>query len=78
MADEMIEEYIRKESILKEPCLAAQGLPVPGKDAQVTYHFERDPLKIGSTRTGGAIDFKNRGDIPQVSEGDLRAKKFPW
>ena len=78
VADEMIEEYIRKESILKEPCLAAQGsLPVPGKDAQVTYHFERDPLKIGSTRTGGAIDFKNRGDIPQVSEGDLLGEKVP-
>ncbi len=78
VVDETIEEYTRNESILKEPCLAARGtLPGPGKDAQVTYHFERDPLKIGSTRTGGAIDFKNRGDIPQVSEGDLLAEKVP-
>ena len=76
--DEKIQQYLDRGSILEEPCLVAQGTPPePGRDAEVTYHFERDPLKIGSIRTGGAIDFKNKGEIPQVIEGDLLGEKIP-
>ncbi len=78
VADEKINDYISQGSILQKPCLIAEGkLPEPGKDAQVTFYFERDPLKIGSIRTGGAIDFKSKGEIPQVKEGDLLAEKIP-
>jgi uncharacterized protein (DUF342 family) len=76
--DRKIGEYISQGAILQEPCLVAEGQPAtPGKGAQVTYYFERDPLKIGSIRQGGAIDFKNKGEIPQVKEGDLLGEKIP-
>lgn len=76
--DRKIGEYISQGEILQEACLIAEGEPsIPGQDAQVTYYFERDPLKIGSIRQGGAIDFKNKGEIPQVKEGDLLGEKTP-
>jgi hypothetical protein len=76
--DRQIEEYVSQGAILKEPCLMAEGQPATlGKDAQVTYYFDRDPLKIGGIRAGGAIDFKDKGEIPQVKEGDLLGEKIP-
>ena len=76
--DRKFGEYISQGAILQEPCLVAEGQPaIPGRDAQVTYSFDRDPLKIGSIRQGGAIDFKNKGEIPQVKEGDILGEKIP-
>jgi uncharacterized protein (DUF342 family) len=76
--DRKIGEYISQGAILQAPCLIAEGQPpTPGQDAQVTYSFDRDPLKIGSIGQGGAIDFKNKGEIPQVKEGDLLGEKIP-
>lgn len=76
--DGEIGRFLREGTIFREPCLIAQGKPMePGRDAVVTYHFDKDPLKIGSIKTGGAIDFKNKGEIPQVKEGDLLAEKVP-
>ena len=73
-----IGEYISQGAILQGSCLIAEGQPpTPGKDAQVTYFFDRDPLKIGNLRQGGAIDFKNKGEIPQAKIGDLLAEKIP-
>lgn len=78
--NERIEEYIRLENLHREPCLIAEGTPAaPGMDAQVIYHFDRDPLKIGKIKIkgGDAIDFKDKGEIPQVKSGTLLAEKIP-
>ncbi len=56
----------------------AQGTPPkPGRDARITYYFDTDPLKIGTIRSGGKIDFRERGEIPQVRPDDLLAEKIP-
>jgi uncharacterized protein (DUF342 family) len=56
----------------------AQGTaPAPGKDAQVTYCFDKDPLRIGIIKAGGGIDFRDKGEIPQVKEGALLGEKVP-
>ena len=76
--DRQMGEFISQGSILQKPCLIAAGQPAtPGKDSQVTYLFDRDPLKIGSIKAGGVIDYKDKGEIPQVKEGDLLAEKTP-
>jgi len=78
VADQIILEYIRLGKIQNEPCLIAEGTPSEaGKDAQVIYHFETDPLRIGKIKDGGAINFKDKGDIPQVKQGALLAEKVP-
>ena len=76
--DPALEEFLKSSAFFKDPCLVAQGTPPEsGKDAQVTYHFDQDPLKIGIMKAGGGIDFKDKGEIPQVKEGALLGEKVP-
>ena len=78
LEDSALEELLKSGAILENLCLVAQGTPPePGKDAQVTYHFDKDPLKIGIMKAGGGIDFRDKGEIPQVKEGALLAEKVP-
>jgi uncharacterized protein (DUF342 family) len=41
------------------------------------YHFETNPLKAGKLLEDGTIDWKDRGEIPQVDEGNLLAEIIP-
>ncbi len=78
LEDSVLEELLKSGAILEDLCLVAQGTPPePGIDAQVTYHFDKDPLKIGLMKAGGGIDFRDKGEIPQVKEGALLAEKVP-
>lgn len=54
----------------------AEGVsPIPGEDASITYAFETAPLRSGAVAQDGTIDFKDRGEIPQVEEGVVIATK---
>ena len=76
--DVQLTEYLKNSELKKETLKIAEGKPPePGKDAYIKYHFETDPLKVGEIKEGGSIDFKDRGDIPHVKEGDLLAEKIP-
>ncbi|MBW1676572.1 MAG: DUF342 domain-containing protein [Deltaproteobacteria bacterium] len=76
--DTGITEYLKNRPIRKEPWKIAEGkAPEPARDAKVKYYFDTDPSKIGTLKNGGIIDFKERGEIPQVKEGDLIAEKIP-
>lgn len=56
----------------------ANGLPpVDGVDAVIEYKFEKDYLKPGNLKADGTIDFRERGEIPFVKQGDLLAEKTP-
>ncbi|MGD2029991.1 MAG: FapA family protein [Desulfobacterales bacterium] len=74
-----IAEYLKitgnKEQTLK---IAEGSPPEPGKDAHIKFYFETDPLKVGAIKEGGSIDFKDRGDILLVKEGDLLVEKIPF
>jgi uncharacterized protein (DUF342 family) len=76
--DSQIREYLSLEALPQKLYLIAEGKPAKlGKDAEIIYFFDRDPLKIGSVRAGGSIDFKDKGEIPQVKQGALLAEKIP-
>jgi len=76
--DDQIAEYLKIIDNKKEALKIAEGSPPePGKDAYIKYYFETDPLKVGAVKEGGAIDFKDRGDVPNVKEGDLLVEKIP-
>jgi predicted Zn finger-like uncharacterized protein len=76
--DAQISEYLKIIDNKKEALKIAEGKPPePGKDAHIKYYFEKDSLKVGASKEGGAIDFKDRGDIPHVKEGDLLVEKIP-
>ncbi len=76
--DNVILEYLQANPKPGAPLKIAQGQAVkPGQDAKINYTFDIDPLKIGAVKKGGVIDFKSRGEIPQVKPGDLIAEKIP-
>jgi uncharacterized protein (DUF342 family) len=76
--DETISDYLENKESRDTPLKIAEGkLPEQGVDATIKYHFDTDPLKIGTLKEGGSIDFKDRGNIPQVKKGDLLAEKIP-
>jgi uncharacterized protein (DUF342 family) len=76
--DDKISDYLENQKGLDTPLKVAEGKsPEIGKDASIKYFFDTDPLKIGTVKDGGTIDFKDRGDIPQVNKGDLLAEKIP-
>jgi uncharacterized protein (DUF342 family) len=61
----------------KVPWIIAKGRsPVPDEKAQLVYHFETDPLRIGTLKETGFMDYKDRGKIPQVKAGTLVAEKI--
>jgi len=75
--DEDISDYIENIERRDKPLKVAQGkMPEPGADASIKYYFDTDPLKVGTVKNGGSIDFKDRGSIPQVKKGDLLAEKI--
>ena len=75
--DEIISNYLENKESRDTPLKIAEGKPPEqGVDATIKYHFDTDPLKIGTLKKGGSIDFKDRGNIPQVKKGDLLAEKI--
>jgi uncharacterized protein (DUF342 family) len=61
----------------KAPWIIAKGKsPVPEEKAKLVFHFETDPLRIGTLKETGFMDYKDRGKIPQVKSGTLVAEKI--
>jgi hypothetical protein len=76
--DAEIESYLRENAQSGHPFRIAEGTPPqPGMDARIVYHFDTDPLKVGTIKDGGNIDFRDKGEIPQVGKGELLAERIP-
>lgn len=58
-----------------ESLVVARGTaPIAGHGGKLSYYFDTDPLKAGKVKEGGVIDFKDRGEIPQVDAGTVLAE----
>ena len=67
--DDKIKEYLTTEPIPTMPWMIAEGQkPVAGKHPQIRYYFDTGPLKIGTLMESGKMDYKDRGEIPQVKK----------
>jgi uncharacterized protein (DUF342 family) len=76
--DDEIELFLEGNPSPDETLILASGVaPGRSKDALIECKFDEDPLKIGQMKADGVVDFKDRGDIPQVKKGDLIAIKIP-
>ncbi len=74
----LMEGFIKTDIFKEKPFRVARGiLPTPGRDAAIRYHFSPDRLTAGRINKKGAIDFRDRGEIPQVAEGDILVEKIP-
>lgn len=77
-ADRKIAEYLASRPARGDLFKIAQGKSfVPGKPTKIKYHFDTNPLKPATIDESGKIDYKNRGKIPMVKEGDLLAEIIP-
>lgn len=76
--DKMIEGFIRSSGFKTKAFRVARGVaPVQGRDARLEFFFNTNYLKAGGLTETGAIDFKERGEIPFVEAGTVLAEKTP-
>ncbi|WP_319521616.1 flagellar assembly protein A [uncultured Desulfosarcina sp.] len=76
--DAQIEAFLKGEAGEEQGLVIARGTaPVPDSPPEIKYHFDTDPLKVGTMTENGLMDWKERGTLPQVKEGDLLAEKIP-
>jgi uncharacterized protein len=78
VTDEMIVNFLKSPVFKEKLFRIAKGVPsVHGEDAKIAYFFNTEHLKAGGVKTDGQIDFKDRGEIPQVDQGMVLAEKTP-
>lgn len=74
--DQVLSAYLAQDPLPLEPFKVAAGTPpTPGKPPEIIYHFDTDPLLIGTLKEDGTMDWKDRGQIPQVKAGDVLVEK---
>ncbi|MCP3872327.1 MAG: DUF342 domain-containing protein [Desulfobacteraceae bacterium] len=78
ISDAKIKAWLSSANTSSQPIVIAAGKDtVPGRPGIIKYHFSSDYATAGKVREDGTIDFRERGDIPFVHEGDLLAEKLP-
>jgi uncharacterized protein len=76
--DERLSSFIDTPTQARMPLKVAEGSPPqPGRETRIKLHFNPDPFGVGAAREGGRVDFRDRGNVPQVKEGDLLAELIP-
>lgn len=76
VGDKLLAAYLKQNPLPAEPFVVARGLPPePGTPPEIHYYFDTDPIRVGTLLEDGSMDWKNRGDIPQVEAGALLAEK---
>ena len=71
-----IQHFIDTNTYHEKAFKIAQGnAPTVSQGTSVTYLFPRHKLTAGTIREDGTIDFRERGGIPQVKQGDVLAVK---
>jgi uncharacterized protein len=73
-----IEKQIVADPQARHRLVIARGKdPVPAIPPHARLFFETDPLRIGTVREDGTTDWKDRGELPHVKQGDRLAEIMP-
>lgn len=76
VSDTELAKYLSENPLPAEPFQVACGVPPQeGTPAKILYHFDTDPMRIGTLKEDGSMDWKDRGNIPEVKAGDLLVEK---
>lgn len=77
----LVEERLAQLEAEREFCtpiiLAKATMPIEGKDAKITYHFNTDPTLKPKMLEDGSVDFHTLDTICHVRAGDLLAELEP-
>lgn len=75
VSDEEMAGLISGMMTTEETVILAQGTPIkPAIPDEWELLFDTDPLRVGTMGEDGRMDWKDRGEIPHVSTGEVLAK----
>lgn len=79
LADDVaVELFLRQAATKKESLLIAKGRPVkPGRNGSIRYLFENENDRFGKELASGKFDYRDRGEIFNVTPGTILAEKVP-
>ena len=72
-----IDIYLKQRQFCTEFVIAKATLPVQGKDAEITYHFDVDKIAKPKIKEDGTVDFHQMDNINHIEEGTLLATLQP-
>lgn len=76
--DEILKACVTSSMTTHQPFIAAQGEALKeGRPAEIIYYFQIEYLRAGAITEEGLIDFRERGDVPFVKQGDLLCLLIP-
>ena len=76
--DAAMSRLLASEQLQKNGIQVAEGRPPEmGTASSVKYAFEVSHTRVGTVTQGGAVDFKEKGEVPYVEKGGLLAEKVP-
>ncbi|MBF0202902.1 MAG: DUF342 domain-containing protein [Desulfamplus sp.] len=78
-SDVAIELFLQHAAEKKEKFIIAKGRHAkPGRDALVKYYFEDENTRFGKELSSGKFDYRERGEILNVTQGSILAEKIPF
>lgn len=73
-----VDAFVGGEVPVGEPWVVARAQPpTPPVDGRIEFLFESYVPQAGRELDASRIDFRDRGEIPQVAPGDVLARKVP-
>ncbi len=79
LADDVsIELFVRQAAFKKEKFIIARGNPAKsGRNGFIKYLFESEQSRFGKELASGRFDYRDRGEIPNITQGTVLAEKIP-
>ncbi len=75
--DDVIQSFLGERKYCTDYVIAEATKPVPGTDAEITYHFQTNTTSAPKLNEDGSVDFHQLGNIVSVKAGDLLATLKP-
>ncbi len=78
--DVLIELFLRQcqSSSKNDKFIIARGKPAkPGRNGVIKYFFESENNNFGKELASGKFDYRERGEIPNITQGTVLAEKIP-
>lgn len=77
IVEKNIDAYLKARQFCTSFIIAKATLPIPGKDAQITYHFELNINSKPKINEDGSVDFHQLDNISRINAGDILATLVP-
>ena len=77
ICEEQIDQFLNLRKYCTDYELAVATLPIHGKDAEITYHFDTNVTSRPKMKEDGSVDYHQLGNIKPVKKGEILATLTP-